>query len=156
MLNFRRHGFTLIEILIVCAIIGLIAAISVPAVMRSRAKTKLSNCEQNLRSIAHACDAYINDYSENALANVGDAKLMTELADKGYLPDDLECPCDGTYAITTYEATTDNVSKRKKYGDYVVTCVDGDHTLAGCDDGNYPFLTGQGEFIHTATEDSKL
>ena len=156
MLYSRRQGFTLIEILITVAIIGVIAGIAVPSIVKSRAKSKLSNCEQNMRAIAHACDSYINDYSESALAEIGDASLITTLHDKGYLAEVPTCPCGGTYSVTTYDNTSDTEASRKKYGDFCISCVDGDHTAAGCDAAEYPKLTSQGMFIHTAAEVAKL
>ena len=47
----RRAAFTLFEIMIVIAIIGLLAAIAVPNYMRAREKANLSNIRQNLRLI---------------------------------------------------------------------------------------------------------
>ncbi len=46
-----RAAFTLFEIMIVVAIIGLLAAVAVPNFMRAREKTQLSNIRSNLRLI---------------------------------------------------------------------------------------------------------
>jgi prepilin-type N-terminal cleavage/methylation domain-containing protein len=49
-----RAAFTLVEIMIVVAIIGLLAAIAVPNLLRAREKTQLSLIQNNLRLIDNA------------------------------------------------------------------------------------------------------
>jgi prepilin-type N-terminal cleavage/methylation domain-containing protein len=50
----QRKGFTLVEIMIVVAIIALLAAIAIPSFMRSRQDSRKSACINNLRLIDHA------------------------------------------------------------------------------------------------------
>ena len=50
----QRKGFTLVEIMIVVAIIALLAAIAIPSFMKSRADSRQSACINNLRLIEHA------------------------------------------------------------------------------------------------------
>ena len=54
----RKTGFTLVEIMIVVAIIGLLAAIAIPAFMRARDNARKSACINNLRQIDGAKDQY--------------------------------------------------------------------------------------------------
>jgi len=49
-----RKGFTLVEIMIVIAIIALLAAIAIPSFMKSRLDARKSSCINNLRLIDHA------------------------------------------------------------------------------------------------------
>ena len=58
----RKTGFTLVEIMIVVAIIGLLAAIAVPAFMKARNNARRSACVNNLRLIESAKDNYAIDY----------------------------------------------------------------------------------------------
>src|SRR6202046_4836273 len=57
-LHTRRGGFTLVEIMIVVAIIALLAAIAVPNFLRARKRSQATRCLEDLRIIDSACDQY--------------------------------------------------------------------------------------------------
>src|SRR3954463_12747059 len=57
-LNKRRAGFTLVEIMIVVAIIALLAAIAVPGFLRARKRSQASKIINDLRLISGAVDQY--------------------------------------------------------------------------------------------------
>ena len=50
----QRKGFTLVEIMIVVAIIALLAAIAIPSFLKSRLDARASSCINNLRLIDHS------------------------------------------------------------------------------------------------------
>jgi type II secretion system protein G len=73
-----EDGFTLIEMMIVVAIIAILVAILVPNFMRARAQAQTAACEANLKEIATALELYQTDHQEypdvSALTNVTSAE----------------------------------------------------------------------------------
>ena len=57
----RHRAFTLIELMIVIAIIAILSSILLPNFVRARSEGRLTGCKTNLRNIATALEAYATD-----------------------------------------------------------------------------------------------
>jgi len=75
----REDGFSLIELLIVVAIILIIAAISVPNLLRSRMAANEASAVGSLRTINTACIAYSTTFGgfPSTLSNLGSSGAVT-------------------------------------------------------------------------------
>lgn len=69
-INKRRGGFTLVEIMIVVAIIALLAAIAVPGFLRARKRSQASRILNDLRLIDSAVDQYAIETNKASAAIV--------------------------------------------------------------------------------------
>ncbi|HEY2124591.1 MAG TPA: prepilin-type N-terminal cleavage/methylation domain-containing protein [Chthoniobacterales bacterium] len=81
-LNQRRGGFTLVEIMIVVAIIALLAAIAVPGFLRARKRTQASKILNDLRLTDSAVDQYAIE-TNNASGAVVSVTDWTNYLKKG-------------------------------------------------------------------------
>src|SRR4051794_17357121 len=72
-LNQRRAGFTLVEIMIVVAIIALLASIAVPGFLRARKRSQASRVINDLRLIDSAIDQYAIETNKISGATVNTA-----------------------------------------------------------------------------------
>jgi prepilin-type N-terminal cleavage/methylation domain-containing protein len=70
-LSNRRGGFTLVEIMIVVAIIALLAAIAVPGFLRARKRSQASRILNDLRMIDAAVDQYAIETNRSTGNTVG-------------------------------------------------------------------------------------
>jgi prepilin-type N-terminal cleavage/methylation domain-containing protein len=97
-----RTGFTLVEIMIVVAIVTLLAVIAIPNYVRARTQSQLNACINNLRQLDDAAQEWAMENRKPADASVSFSDIQP------YLKGAVLCPAAGNsatfadcYALTT-------------------------------------------------------
>ena len=94
-------GFTLVEIMIVVAIIGVLAAIGIPSFLHARARSQATACINNLRQIETAVQQVAIEKGKHVgdeVAYPDDITPYIKLNKLGSIP---PCPAGGDYTLQT-------------------------------------------------------
>lgn len=116
-------GFTLIELMIVIAIIAILAAILVPNFMRARAQGNVTACKSNLKNIGTASEVYATDN------NTRYPLLLSDLAPK-YLGTIPTCPSSALSPSYSFSSVSNPDA-------YTVVCTGNFHGAVN-DSTNFP------------------
>ena len=91
-----KRGFTLIQMLVVVAIIGVLVTVAIPSLVKSRESTQTKACIENIRNIWFAQQQWAQAHETQVTKDLVAADLLPYLGDSA-LP---KCPSGGTYVIT--------------------------------------------------------
>ncbi len=117
----RRHGFTLMEMMIVIGVIAILITSIVPRYAKSRRQSKLSACKQNLRNMAAALESYATDnnglYPQYLQQLTVPAKPYIKT-----LPICQECGGESSYTTGYESAENPNTFTVRCKGEYHTAC----------------------------------
>lgn len=91
-----KQGFTLVEIMIVVAIIGLLAAIAIPSFMKARTQSQTNACINNLRMIEAGKEQWAlatKKAQDYAIATADEAEVLAYVKNPSSATN---CPAGGT------------------------------------------------------------
>lgn len=129
----RSGGFTLIELMIVIAIIAILAAILVPNFIRARAQGQYTACKSNLKNVATALEMYSTDAAGRYPTSLG-----TLTASERYLRSIPTCPSRGTDTYTSVFSSASNPDK------YTVYCSGTNHSEVDAGSGKPAYNSTSG------------
>jgi prepilin-type N-terminal cleavage/methylation domain-containing protein len=99
--NSDRSAFTLVEIMIVVAIIGLLAAIAIPNFIKAKEQAQRTTCGANLRSIDGVKSTWALETRRKNTDTPADEDLFGPAS---YIRDKPQCPANGTYSLNQVDA----------------------------------------------------
>jgi len=105
-MNKKTQGFTLVEIMIVVAIIAILAAIAIPNFISYRQTANTNTCKSNIKTLESATEAYLVTFGTHAAALTDLTSVPTGKTGTPVLKSIPTCPLGGTYNFTAGDDTS--------------------------------------------------
>lgn len=100
-----KKGFTLVEIMIVVAIIAILAAVAIPNFLKYRADARTQSCVSNMKQLQTAAESWRTTQGDpTAVPAVSD--LVGTETTKYIRKESIACPEGNDYTISTAEGST--------------------------------------------------
>ncbi len=119
-----QRGFTLIEMMVVVAIIAILAALLIPNFSRARAQAQTATCISNLKTIGTALELYYTDhqYYPTATMQAIDKSYLQGAGSplNGYLAQVPIDPASG--GVGNYEFSTESTTGNNGVAGYQIWC----------------------------------
>jgi prepilin-type N-terminal cleavage/methylation domain-containing protein len=121
----RQSGFTLVEVMIVVAVIALLAVIAIPNVVRARTQSQKNACISNMRQIDNAIQIWATESGKGYHAAVD----FTDI--RPYMKRQIICPAGGKTFNDSYYICHSDHDTINTYIHFEITCkkVPSTHTL---------------------------
>lgn len=162
-----KKGFTLIELIVIIAVLGILAAISLPRMSAITGLAGKNACLSNMRTIARKIEY------QQAITGSVDLEALLENEENAYFNADPNCPAGGTYSIEGTDTTGFRITCNKHHAsipfsfisqnkfNYVFLNYDSIETLlnegAIIDDGNGNWLINEiGQLQNSLQKESRI
>jgi prepilin-type N-terminal cleavage/methylation domain-containing protein len=128
----NSEGFTLIELMIVIAIIGILAAIAIPNFIAYRDKAYCSRAETDSSSVLAAVASYFSEPTNTQIPGIAMLRLTESLSLNNASPEPVLAPVAGTglgHGETVWVSVNDNSGRCPREFNY--------HVAMGADTSGY-------------------
>lgn len=102
----HQRGFTLLEMMVVVAIIAILAAILIPNFTHARAQAATSACMSNIKNIATAMELYYTDYQQYPSVTKSPVQSITNFSTYMGNQNPVDPAGSGSYEVSAAKSTS--------------------------------------------------